>query len=499
MDFPTPGTDVTLLLAFLIFVLTILWLHQRTNINLPPGPFFHLPFIGNLREFTQHADVRIALRKLRERYGNVYSLYMGSDLVVVVNGTDAVRELLVKSGDDFSDRPGTFVSRYRSKGHGIVNSNGHRWKTTRKFTLNTLRSFGFGKRSLETKIHEEINKLLVEFRKHEGEAFDPKLIIMTSFCNVICSITFGTDYSHDDPEFQHILKIVEKFFELANPTGLLNFMPALRYLPGDLFSFKAFMAIDKETKDFFDKRMEVCKKKFDENDIGDFISAFLKEMRTAKPEEADYFREFDLNIVMGDLFGAGTETSATTTQWAILYLILYPDLQERVANEILEHVGTERLPVTKDREDLVYTEAFIMETQRLGNLVINGVPRTPAHDTKFRGYTIPKGAIILPDFDSVLMDPKIWTNPEEFRPERFINEEGKIFKPDGFIPFSAGRRNCVGEQLARMELFLFIASLVQKFKFVTPSDDPLDIKQLDGVFGITHAPKPFKIKVLPRC
>lgn len=479
--------------------LAILWLWIKKSDNLPPGPFWRLPVLGNSIEFTKHTDIRITLRHLRLKYGEVYSLYLGPQLVVVINGLDAIREAIVKRGDEFSDRPETFVQTFRAKRRGIINSSGHCWRTMRKFSLNTLRSFGFGKRSLESQIHEEIVTLLEEIGKHGDAPFDPHYTLMTSFCNVICSIAFGTKYSHDDPELLKMLDLIERIIAILGKAGALNFLPFLRFLPGDRFRFKELQQTDIDTSEFFQRRIEECKKNYDENNISDFISAFLKEMKgDLTSSEADYFKEFDLRVLMGDLMGAGADTSSITTRWAILYLINYPEIQDRIAKEIIQNVGMSRLPCMSDRENLVFTEAFIMETQRKANLVILSLPRTVAVDTAFRGYTIPKGSVILPDFDSVLSDPRIWGDPENFRPERFIGPDGKILKPEGFIPFSIGRRNCMGEQLAKMELFLFIASLIQKFQFLAPEGQTLDIEKLDGNFGVTHSPKPYMIRVHPR-
>ncbi|KAL3889834.1 hypothetical protein ACJMK2_002161, partial [Sinanodonta woodiana] len=137
------------------------------------------------------------------------------------------------------------------------------------------------------------------------------------------------------------------------------------------------------------------------------------------------------------LFGAGAETTTTTIVWAILYLASKQDIQVRVFREINEIVGTDRLPSLQDKLKLVYTEAFIMEILRACNIVPVSMPHTCSVDLQIQGFDIPKGTTLLPDIDSVLFDPKIWGDPEEFRPERFIGEGGNVLKPEEFIPFFA--------------------------------------------------------------
>ncbi|KAK3596387.1 hypothetical protein CHS0354_036937 [Potamilus streckersoni] len=230
----------------------------------------------------------------------------------------------------------------------------------------------------------------------------------------------------------------------------------------------------------------------------DFIDVFLLEMKNNQDQKDSTFTKNQLNTTVSDLFVAGTETTTTTITWAVLYLAAKQNIQARIFREIKEIVGTDRLPSLQDKRNLVYTEAFIMEVLRVCNIVTVSLPHTCAVDTKLQGFDIPKGTTLLPDIDSVLFDPKIWGDPEEFRPERFIDEQGTLLKPEEFIPFFTGRRNCVGESLARMELYLFITALVQRLELMPPEGTTLNINEIDGVFGLTHNPKPFEIRAILR-
>ncbi|KAL3889296.1 hypothetical protein ACJMK2_001640 [Sinanodonta woodiana] len=246
--------------------------------------------------------------------------------------------------------------------------------------------------------------------------------------------------------------------------------------------------------DLVDKHME----NFDENKIEDFIDAFLLKMKNARDQKDSIFTKKQLAKTVLSLVVGGAETTTTTIMWAILYFAAKPDIQARVFREINEIVGTDRLPSLQDKLKLVYTEAFIMEILRACNTVLVSLAHTCSVDVTIQGFDIPKGTTLLPDIDSVLSDPKIWGDPEEFRPERFIGEEGNLLQPEEFIPFFTGKRNCVGESLARMELDLFIPALVQRYEFLPPEGTTLDIKDIDGVFGITHKPKPFEIRAIVR-
>ena len=153
-----------------------------------------------------------------------------------------------------------------------------------------------------------------------------------------------------------------------------------------------------------------------------------------------YYSERQLVGLCNDLFGAGTETTSTTLAWAIIYMSSNPDTQARVQAEIDDVIGNEALPSMHHRLQLPFTEATILETQRLGDIVPLGVPHAVTKDVYFRDYFIPKGTMIIPNMYSVHMNPKLWPEPEKFKPGRFLDSEGKIDKKE-LIPFSLGKYN----------------------------------------------------------
>ena len=142
----------------------------------------------------------------------------------------------------------------------------------------------------------------------------------------------------------------------------------------------------------------------------------------------------------GDLFVAGTDTTATTLKWAILYLMLHPDIQRKIHEELDMVIGRERMPTLEDRKVLPYTEAVLLEIQRIATIVPLSVPHSTAYDTKLAGYDIPAGTFILSNLWAVHHDPKVWKDPEEFKPERFLNEDGTaVVQREELIPFSIGK------------------------------------------------------------
>lgn len=203
----------------------------------------------------------------------------------------------------------------------------------------------------------------------------------------------------------------------------------------------------------------------------------------------------NLLICTLELIEAGTESSSTTLRWALVYMMNYPEIQEKVREEIDRVIGQSRQPTIADRPNLPYTDAVIHEIQRIGNIVPLGFPKMASKDTTLGGYFIPKGTPLTTNLSSVLFDKNEWATPETFNPEHFLDSEGRFCRREAFLPFSTGKRVCIGEHLARMELFLFFASQMQRFTFCPV---PGEMPSMEGVLGFTHSPEEFRVLAIPR-
>ncbi|XP_057886724.1 cytochrome P450 2J2-like [Melospiza georgiana] len=480
----------TFLIFLFIFLLIADYMKNRNPKNFPPTPL-RLPFLGHLY-LVDFKDPVGGVQRLTKRYGDIIGMHMGGMKTVLVSGMRLVKEVLVNQGDKFLERPDLPFDEQMFNKIGLVFSTGHLWKAQRKFTLTTLRNFGLGKRSVEERIQEECRYLVDVFRDEQGNPFNPQLKITNAVANVICSLIFGNRFDYHDEDFQRLLKLMNEMTALngAVSSQLYNNFPSImKYLPGAHQTiFKHWRVLQK----FMQEQINKHKEDWNPSESRDYIDSYLLEI--SKDRDSNTFQEEHLMACALDLMFAGTETTSSTLRWALLFMAVHPEIQARVQAEIDEVIGQARPPALEDRNKLHYTNAVIHEVQRKGNVIPFNVPRMASEDTYVDGYYIPKGTVITTNLTSLLFDKNEWKTPDTFNPENFL-KDGKFWKNECFLPFSTGKRSCLGELLARSELFLFFTSLLQKFTFQAPPDTTLS---LQSILGITNAPQPYKVCAVPR-
>ncbi|XP_052572799.1 cytochrome P450 2J3-like isoform X2 [Peromyscus californicus insignis] len=404
-----------------------------------------------------------------------------------------IKEVFTQMEQNFLKRPITPLRERVFKNNGLIMSNGQTWKEQRRFTLMTLKNFGLGKKSLEQRIQEEALHLADAIGEEEGQPFDPHFKINNAVSNVICSITFGERFGYEDSQFQELLRLLDEAtcLEASRMCLLYNVFPSImKYLPG---SHQTVFRNWEKLKLFVSHMMDSHRKDWNPVEPRDFIDAFLTEM-AKYPDKTTSFNEENLICSTLDLFFTGTETTSTTLRWALLYMSVDSEVQEKVQAEIDRVIGHGRQPSTADRESMPYTNAVIHEVQRMGNIIPLNVPREVTADSTLAGFHLPKGTMVLTNLTALHRDPKEWATPDTFNPEHFL-ENGLFKKRESFLPFSMGKRACLGEQLARSELFIFFTALMQKFTFKPPVNEKLSLKFR---MGLTLSPVSYRICAVPR-
>jgi len=495
------GPDVSyLLVGTLLLLLTVVgWfaLEGRPK-GIPPGPR-GLPVVGYLPIYISSSKKRL-LPKLQKKYGPMFSMYFEKQLVVFLQDYDSIHKALVEQGDLFSSRPKDIPGvMYKSDETAIINLSGQPMREHRRFALSTLRDFGIGKLSLEPQILDEISYFLEEINKQKGEAFHLHKHVSKSVSNNICALVFGKRFDYNDPKFIKLLGLLDFAVRYLAYTVIHRKLPWLRYIPftEKLHQYEHLKNWHKADTEFSVEMMEKHRKEFTPGKKDSFIDAYFNEQlqREKTKNNPELFDDNTLVTNLRVIFGAGTETTSTTIEWAILFMLLHPDVQRKVHAEIDDVIGRERTPTAEDKLRMPYTEATLYETSRRGSVIPHNLPHSNLEETHLKGFLIPKDTMIIPNIYAVHHDEKVFPDPFCFRPERFINEHGQFVKNEHVIPFSIGKRYCPGEPLARMELFLYFTSMLQRFTFKNPEGQVLSV---DSEPDFINPPPQFKILAVPR-
>ncbi|XP_066129652.1 cytochrome P450 2W1 isoform X3 [Saccopteryx bilineata] len=382
----------------------------------PPGPR-PLPLIGNLHLLRVSQQER-SLMELSEQYGPVFTVHMGLQKTVVLTGYEAVREALVGTGQRLADRPPIAIFQLIQGGMAWGQA-GSPWPTK------PCRSSGAWWTSWSS-----------------TERFD-----------------------YGDPVFVSLLGLIDEVMVLLGTPGLqlFNIYPRLGAL---LQLHQPVLRKIEEVRAILRTLLEARRPPAPgPGPVRSYVDALLQQGQGGDPD--GLFGEDNVVACVLDMVMAGTETTSATLQWAALLMGRHPHVQGQVQEELDRVLGPGRPPRPEDQRSLPYTNAVLHEVQRFITLLPH-MPRCTAADTRLGGYLLPKGTPVVPLLSSVLLDKTQWETPHQFNPGHFLDAQGHFVKREAFLPFSAGRRVCVGESLARMELFLLFAGLLYRFRLLPP-------------------------------
>ncbi|KAI0465656.1 cytochrome P450 [Xylaria cf. heliscus] len=471
--------------------------------GLPPGPPT-LPLVGNLHLMPKEKG-HLQFQKWANEYGPIYSLILGTQVMIVLSSDEAVKDLLDKRSGIYSSRPDMYLS-HNIAGGGfrmVQMEYGDTWRMLRGIVHNTLNI----KASRAYVPYQDLeNKaMLLGFLEQPSMFFNH----VRRYTNSISTqMIFGfRTLDINDPKLEQLIHGFEKWSELAGSqtAALLDVFPIFRYLPDVFLSAKRY------AKKLHEKELDLY--------VGHYLTAKrqLKEGKAKPCACSDIVRAQDelkfsdgiAAYLSGTLLEAGSDTSASTLIGFIQALLIFPEVSKLAQDEI-DRVCGDRIPDLNDLPDLPYIRGCIKESLRWMPTAILGIPHATTRDDEYLGYHIPKGAGVVLNVwtlhndasrhsDPRRFDPSRWANDSQTSAEAAINRDAS--KRDQFV-FGAGRRLCQGMHIADRNLFLAISRLLWAFDFKRPID-PATGKEIvpdmeDLTEGLIVCPHPFDADIKPR-
>uniref|UniRef100_A0A915DYB8 Cytochrome P450 n=1 Tax=Ditylenchus dipsaci TaxID=166011 RepID=A0A915DYB8_9BILA len=371
------------------------------------------------------------------QYGPIYTVFMPQPTVVLMD-YETIKECLVTKGEHFNGKkkepPSTLLTHMPDG--GILSSDGANWLEQRRTAIQILRNFGMGKSNMEEQVMRCVHDMVDHINSLEDKSA-VNMFVPLQLCvgNVINQTLFGYMNTHDNCEnFLEFVHIITSLFKLLQTKfmGLYMAWPYLIKVPLINLPYKQ---MEKEMSKYFDfikKKWMISKKN---------LSQMLQLLQSV------WLNVDQLRCVVSDFWIAGMETTSTTLRWAMLFMVKYPEIQKKAQEEIDQIVGKDRYVTMADKTMMPYVSALILELQRYANIV-STLMHESTSDQTIRGHLIPSGTVVMAQIHSVLASDPVFENPKEFRPERFLMEDGKTFcKPlaNRLVQFGMGKRQCAGE------------------------------------------------------
>ncbi|EKM55876.1 uncharacterized protein PHACADRAFT_256800 [Phanerochaete carnosa HHB-10118-sp] len=489
-------------LVYVSIALTALWaiaFRKRQHYRYPPGPK-SLPIVGNILHVpTGHGW--ITFRDWARQYGSDLLHFHGLGMhIVVVNSAKAAKDLFEKRYINYSDKEvSTMMLQVAGpERNWIMMPYGDEWKEHRRLFHQHFRPGSVSQfHPKQSKAVRRLLNLLLDSR----DDFLPHVRYMSG--SLILDIIYAFDVQPDDSRLALVEKAMSAGEEIVK-TGifLVDIFPILMYLPA-WFPGAGFKRKAAKWKALVDDMYEVPYGLFKTavNEGGAQPCLTLSLLSEADTTDISKLEETFIALT-GTAYSAGSDTTAITITTFVLAMILNPEIQAFVQEELDQVVGNDRLPVMEDQPSLPRVAAVMHEVMRRYPPMPLATPHRSTTDDEYNGYHIPAGSMVIGNTWAILHDEEVYPDPFSFNPKRFLSEDGKL-RDDVPLPtetFGYGRRICAGRYFAMDALFLAISSLLAVFnieKAVDENGKPIEVK-VEFTPYVFSQPKPFKARFKPR-
>nr|ANA05284.1 cytochrome P450 CYP71_1 [Tripterygium wilfordii] len=515
MEFTSPQIiAISGLLGFLLLLLSSWKQRSKNKANLAPEPAGALPIIGHLHLLNQPTTLARTMSSLADKYGSIFMVRLGMQRALVISDAEAVKECFTTNDKVFASRPSTSQGKYLASDHKAFAfaPYGNYWRDTRKLAVLKLLSV----QSLKTLRHHqasEVNALMSDLHfvctnNGGGAAAGTKVkmnewLERTTF-NVITKIISGKRYFglNNNEEARRVGKIIKEFMFIVGslvPSDFIPFLGLIDFLTPQVKSMKRIAnELDSLILNWIrEHELQRRKGTRDPSKNQDFIDVMLSEIKD--DSTYGFSRELVILATSKNLILGGSESTSNALTWALSNILNNKNMLKLAQEELDSKVGRDRWVDESDLESLVYVDAISKETLRLYPPAPMSFPHESMEDCTIGGYHIPKGTRLMVNVWKLQRDPKIWSNPEVFMPERFlttysnVDVYGQQFE---YQPFGSGRRSCPGTLFAMQVMNLTLARLIQGFDLKTPSDGPVDMSEGPSI-SLPRA-TPLEVVVKPR-
>ncbi|XP_009597427.1 cytochrome P450 81C13-like [Nicotiana tomentosiformis] len=496
-------------LAIVLFLLPILvkyFFHRRRN--LPPSPF-SLPIIGHL--YLLKKTLHLTLTSLSAKYGPVLYLKLGSMPVIVVSSPSAVEECLTKNDIIFANRPKTVAGDKFTYNYTVYvwAPYGQLWRILRRLTVVEL----FSSHSLQkTSIlrDQEVAifiRSLYKFSKDSSKKVDLTNWSFTLVFNLMTKIIAGRHIvKEEDAGKEKGIEIIEKlrgtFLVTTSFLNMCDFLPVFRWV--------GYKGLEKKMASIHNRRNEFLNSLLDEfrhkkssasqsnTTVGNMEkkTTLIEKLLSLQESEPEFYTDDIIKSIMLVVFVAGTETSSTTIQWVMRLLVAHPEALYKLRADIDSKVGNKRLLNESDLNKLPYLHCVVNETMRLYTPIPLLLPHYSTKDCIVEGYDVPKHTMLFVNAWAIHRDPKVWEEPDKFKPERFEATEGETERFNyKLVPFGIGRRACPGADMGLRAVSLALGALIQCFDWQIEEAESLEESYNSRM---TMQNKPLKAVCTPR-
>ncbi|XP_069419585.1 steroid 21-hydroxylase isoform X1 [Ovis canadensis] len=477
-----------LLLLTLLAGAHLLWGRWKLrNLHLPPlvPGFLHL----------LQPNLPIHLLSLTQKLGPVYRLRLGLQEVVVLNSKRTIEEAMIRKWVDFAGRPQIPSYKLVSQRCQDISLGDYSllWKAHKKLTRSALL---LGTRSsMEPWVEQLTQEFCERMRVQAGAPVTIQKEFSLLTCSIICYLTFGDKEDTLVHAFHDCVQDLMKTWDHWS-IQILDMVPFLRFFPNPgLWRLKKAI----ENRDHMvEKQLRRHKESMVAGQWRDMMDYMLQGVGRQRVEEGPgQLLEGHVHMSVVDLFIGGTETTASTLSWAVAFLLHHPEIQRRLQEELDRELGpgASCSGVTyKDRARLPLLNATIAEVLRLRPVVPLALPHRTTRPSSIFGYDIPEGMVVIPNLQGAHLDETVWEQPHEFRPDRFLEPGANT----SALAFGCGARVCLGESLARLELFVVLLRLLQAFTLLPPPGGALPSLQPDPYCGVNLKVQPFQVQLQPR-